>query len=240
MTTNTTRPTHPTQLMLPGQAAAPEGPVDVHMMYVMHHAFRRDLRAFASAAAHTPIEDRATWRALAARFEQLGWVLHHHHTGEDTGLWPLLRERCSTGEIATLDAMEAEHEEIDPLLEAAAAGFDRLGSDADEEARSALAAHLVAARESLGRHLAHEETEAMALVQRHLTQADWTHLEETAFKPGASLSRLAFLVPWVCEGVPAEIRDGLLASAPLPMRVVLRLAGPGFGRRERAAFRFAA
>ena len=67
--------------------------------------------AFRSArliAAHTPVDDRATWRALAARFEQFGWVLHHHHTGEDTGLWPLLRQRSSTDEIAVLDAMEAE------------------------------------------------------------------------------------------------------------------------------------
>ena len=36
------------QLRLPGQTAAHEGPVDMHMMYVMHHAFRRDLAAFAA------------------------------------------------------------------------------------------------------------------------------------------------------------------------------------------------
>ena len=33
----------PTQLFLPGQAAAPDGPDDMQMMYLMHHAFRRDL-----------------------------------------------------------------------------------------------------------------------------------------------------------------------------------------------------
>ena len=36
-------------LRLPGQAAAPDGPVDMTMMYLSHHAFRRDLAAFAEA-----------------------------------------------------------------------------------------------------------------------------------------------------------------------------------------------
>ena len=40
---------HPRQLRLPGQTAAPDGPVDMTIMYVMHHAFRRDLAAFAMA-----------------------------------------------------------------------------------------------------------------------------------------------------------------------------------------------
>jgi hypothetical protein len=55
--TEPTRPTRPSQkpvnvpqLMLPGQAAAPEGPVQAMPMYLMHHAFRRDLAAFAAAA----------------------------------------------------------------------------------------------------------------------------------------------------------------------------------------------
>ena len=39
----------PRQLRLPGQAAAPEGPVDMQTMYLMHHAFRRDLDSFAAA-----------------------------------------------------------------------------------------------------------------------------------------------------------------------------------------------
>jgi hypothetical protein len=35
----------------PDQAAAPEGPVDMIMMYVLHHAFRCDLAAFAADGA---------------------------------------------------------------------------------------------------------------------------------------------------------------------------------------------
>ena len=44
----------PEQLRFPGQAAAHPGPADMTLMYVMHHAFRRDLAAFAAAATATP------------------------------------------------------------------------------------------------------------------------------------------------------------------------------------------
>ena len=57
-------PAWPAQLRLPGQAASPEGPVDMYMMYLMHFGFRRDLAAFAAAAAATPIADRDTWDCL--------------------------------------------------------------------------------------------------------------------------------------------------------------------------------
>jgi hypothetical protein len=83
-------------LLLPGQAAAPEGPVDLAAMYLMHRAFRRDLDAFAAATAATagtPAADRQRWVRLARRFELFADVLHKHHHGEDVGLWPLLLER---------------------------------------------------------------------------------------------------------------------------------------------------
>ena len=51
------------QLRLPGQAAAPEGPIDVSTMYFMHFGFRRDLDAFVTAS-RTPVADRARWQAL--------------------------------------------------------------------------------------------------------------------------------------------------------------------------------
>jgi hypothetical protein len=36
--------------------------------------------------------------------------LHIHHTGEDTSLWPRLRAAVSSaGEVAVVDAMDAEH-----------------------------------------------------------------------------------------------------------------------------------
>jgi hypothetical protein len=234
----TARADWPTQLRLPGQAAAPEGPVDMHTMYVMHHAFRRDLTAFAKAAEATPSADRGTWQALSRRWQLFSTVLHHHHSGEDAGLWPRLMEAADAEGRATLEAMEAEHEEIDPLLEACAQGFGRLAERDDDDARAALAVRLVATRERLARHLEHEERDAIALVQRHLTEADWQALEEEHFRADLSPRDLLAIVPWAAHGIPAETRRLVLARTGLPFRVLWRLGRRSFERRERAAFRF--
>lgn len=76
---------HPTQVRLPGQAAAPDGPLDLTMMFVVHRAFRRDLENFAAAAARTPLDDGASWLALDERWQLFAAALHHHHTSRTTG-----------------------------------------------------------------------------------------------------------------------------------------------------------
>ena len=236
----TRRPEWPTQLRLPGQTAAPEGPVDMHVMYVMHHAFRRDLTAFAAAAQATPSADRETWRRLAARWELFARVLHHHHSGEDAGLWPLLMERADEAGRETLEAMEAEHGEIDPLLSSCAEGFARLAEVDDDDARAALAVRLVATRERLAHHLEHEETEAIVLVQQHLTDADWLALEEEHFRKGLSPRDLFTMVAWAAYGIPEETQRQVFAQSGLLFVVLWRLGRRGFARRERRTFRHVA
>ena len=228
----------PTQLFLPGQTAAPEGPVDMQMMYVLHHAFRRDLDRFVVAARKTPVADRATWRLLAARWQVFSAQLHHHHEGEDRAIWPWLREHGSTEDVATLDAMEAEHAEIDPILASCAAGFERLAQHDDEDARAALAVRLCAARESLGRHLRHEETEAIAIIQRVMTNAEWEQLEEEHFKAGVSFAQVLALVPWAAHDVPGPLRRQVFAKTGRPNHILWLLTRRGFERRERVAFRY--
>lgn len=238
-----TTATHPDQLRLPGQAAAPGGPVDLKMMYVMHHGFRRDLNRFAVAVGATPLEDRSTWAALAARWEGFFAVLHHHHSGEDAGLWPFLLERASDEERATLLAMEDEHSRIDPLLTACAEGFaalagDRVGTDV-EDVRAALTVRVAATRDALARHLAHEESEAMVIVQRHMTRADWERLEEEHFRKDLAFSHLRFTVCWIAEELPVGVRHDLFAEAGLPFKVLWLASRGRFRRAERRAFRYA-
>ena len=55
----------------------------MRMMYVMHHAFRRDLDLFSAAVRNTPAAERGTWALLGERWELFAEVLHEHHTVED-------------------------------------------------------------------------------------------------------------------------------------------------------------
>jgi hemerythrin HHE cation binding domain-containing protein len=227
----------PEQLFLPRQVAAPEGPVDMAMMYVAHHGFRRDLEAFCAAVRATPASDRATWRALLRRWELFSIALHHHHSGEDAWLWPVLIERAAPSEKQLLVAMENEHAEIDPALDACTSGLRRLAGTADEDARAALVVHLSATKEALYRHLAHEETETMALLQRVLAPAEWqemNHKFERSFTP----RQLAWAVPWIVTELPDEVRDALFAQpGAAPLKVVYLLFRGKFARLQREAFR---
>ena len=68
--------------------------------------------------------------ALLERWDLFALLLHDHHHKEDDYVWPLLREAGrSAGDdeaAAVLDAMEAEHATIDPLLAAVRERLDRL------------------------------------------------------------------------------------------------------------------
>ncbi|MDF1606305.1 hemerythrin domain-containing protein [Nocardioides sp. YIM 152315] len=241
---STTNSTWPRQLRLPGQVAAAEGPIDMRMMYVMHHAFRRDLDLFAAAVRATPGADRSTWALLADRWELFAEVLHEHHTVEDAGIWPALTRLGTAADVAVLDAMEAEHGEIDPLLDGCATGFRRLaqgsGQRGDEDARAALAVRVSAARESLRRHLAHEETEAIAIVQRLLTAEDWARIEEEHAGTDVRLSQVVRIVPWAAYGVPREALDRVFAQpGGRGFRLVWLLTRGRFARRHARTFRYA-
>ena len=228
--------THVPQLHLPGQAAAPEGPVDMTMMYLAHHAFRRDLRDFARAVPATPVEDRAAWRALERRWAVFADVLHHHHSGEDEHLWPALLERAQGEDRVTVEAMEDEHAEIDPLLQGCRDGLAAMVCSPSADTRSALAVRLVATRESLGRHLAHEETETIALIQRVLTAEEYDAID-AHFKKTLTPRRLVRLVPWALVGVPTEVREELFArEGGTAHRLAWLVCRGSFDRLQRAAF----
>ena len=225
------------QWRLPRQAAAPEGPVDVKMMYVMHHAFRRDLVMFAEAAAATPANDRDVWRALSRRWQVFSEILHHHHSGEDAGLWPWLLRAADADERATLDAMEAEHAEIDPILTACAKGFEAVTTATDPVAAAHLADRLAAARDTLLAHMGHEESDALALVQKYMTQADWDHVVENNFDKKTSPRLLFAAVPWIAHELPRDAVDALLAEAGLPMKLVWLATRRRFERLDERATR---
>lgn len=231
------------QLMLPGQAAAPAGPVDLTPMFLMHHAFRRDLATFEAAVRGTPVADRKTWRALDRRWQRFAAILHHHHSGEDAYIWPVLVAAVEAGgtpqDRATLDAMEAEHAEIDPMLAACARGFATLAERFDGTARSALAADLTRTRDKLAAHLGHEERDALALVQRFLTPEDWARLDKQVGS-GYPAKLVPFTLAWIMHDLPADGRaaaaDFLGTGATTLWSLALRRP---FERRERATFRYA-
>jgi hypothetical protein len=199
--------------------------IDFTEMYVTHDAFRRDLERLAAAAdagKATGPEVRAGWEAFKDQ-------LLVHHSVEDEWLWPRLAERVKDPEgLALLGDMEAEHARLDPLL----ASYD--------EALAAGAADLaVRAKEIgtvLGRHLEHEEEEALPLIQSVMTPQDWRAFGR-AMARRQGVRGASNWIPWVTEGMPQRERRRFLAKFPAPLRLVNRLLwAPRYRRRNLWAF----
>ena len=228
----------PPQLRLAGQTWVADGPHDLAGMYVMHHAFRRDVDRFAAAVAATPAADREVWQALQRRWSGFADVLHHHHSIEDEAIWPPLLDAVTRDDRAVLEAMEAEHDTIDPQLEACAAGFAAMAAGAGEDARRALDVRVSAARASLLRHLEHEETGALPLVQAHMSVEQWAASERVAEK-AFGLRDLVFLLPWVSDGLRGDEWDRTVGQCGPVVRLLHRLLRGRYAARERVAFRYA-
>jgi iron-sulfur cluster repair protein YtfE (RIC family) len=90
---------------------------DMTMMYATHDALRRDLDDIVRIAARGSQDPKTILRS-AVGWELFKSFLHVHHSAEDDLLWPAMR-RALAGDSAAqalLDAMEAEHAAIDPVL----------------------------------------------------------------------------------------------------------------------------
>lgn len=207
-------------------------------MYLMHHAFRRDLAAFAVAVATTGVNDRRRWRRLGRRWDSFARILHLHHQGEDDVLWPLLLGKVdaagdATGR-ATLEAMEAEHDEIDPLLAGCAAGLAALAAGSDADTRA-----LWPARRPPG--------SGWATTSGTRSPRRWRWCSATRPPSGRRCTRSSAGTtrpgtpcsprPGSCTAVPAELRPAALAfigpGATLAWRLLLRVP---FAVRERRDF----
>jgi hypothetical protein len=143
-----------------------------------------------------------------------GWqifkkFLKVHHSSEDETLWSPLRSHAADhqDQIELVDALEAEHAVIDPLvaaIDAAAAdrdhGHENIGDRVDE---------LVTA---LTKHLTHEEGDGLDLIDALLTPEEWRHFADVQ-RARVGDDRVVYL-PWLLEGASQQITAYINANFP--------------------------
>ena len=104
-----------------------------------------------------------------------------------------------------LEDMEAEHAVIDPQLAATREAFAAMCEHPCDDHRNALDLRLVAVRESLLTHLAHEEGQALPMLQRTLTVEENAAFERAA-QAAYPARMVPFLLPWAFAGLPDPVR----------------------------------
>ena len=235
---------------LPGTDAARHGTgdADLTLMLAAHQAFRRDLARLVRAAAAADLADPAKRQSVAAGWELFKRELHLHHTAEDELIWPALRPRLAHSEsaLSVLDAMEEEHERIDPLLAAVDAAFAQragtpggtaggmpgaVGDDWPGEDRLADVIEVLAS--TLTGHLAHEERDGLPLIGVALTAAEWRGVGfRIARKNG--LSNGGEMFAWMLDGAGAEDAAATMSQLPPPLRLLYRAVWkPRFNKTPR-------
>lgn len=203
------------------------GPADTRSMGIVHSALRRDLertRMVLSSEPHPPEERR---RALAAHLIWMMHFLHIHHTGEDVGLWPLIRAKNPAAE-ALLDRMDADHQRIAPCISALEDAARAYRDDA--QAREPLLASLAELTEVLLPHLRREELEMMPVVSATITTSEYQDVEHEHFVKPKSFMELGAEGHWIIDGLGSVDREVILHVVPaVPRFILLR----GFARSYR-------
>ena len=219
---------------------SPDNPHN-EMNTIIHHGLRRDLARLAEALQQ-PVGDEQRM-ALVRHTEWMLDTLHHHHTGEDEGVWP--RTLAKRPDLQPLvDEMQVEHDTLSAVsddLRAAARSFGLDGSDATREAFAEAVQRM---QEATLPHLEHEEQVAMPLVLDTLDDADWAYLEKHHFRAGMSLSDEGRMLMWLLDDLDDRRARMVRGAVPKPvMWLIDRRYGGSYDReasvrwRERARAR---
>lgn len=183
--------------------------LDLSIMYAVHDALRRDLFKVAEVLGGGPehtrrvLSDSRRWQFFTA-------FLTVHHTAEDEALWPLVAAKTDDAGRALLDAMEAEHGYLDPLLERV--GLLMADTDADPVE---LSDALVLLREALVQHLGHEEREALPLLDSTLSPEEWKAFGDKHRELIGEEART--YLPWLLDGLDEDRIKQLIGRMPEPL-----------------------
>ena len=210
------------------------GDADLTVMLAAHDAFRRDLARLAQAAAFADLPDPARRASVRAGWELFKRQLHLHHTAEDAIVWPALRERLTRSDHAqsVLDAMEAEHQQIDPLLAAVDDAFARAEEGRRGDVR-AIGAAADALATSLTGHLTHEERDGLPLIGLALTSAEWRRVGFKIVRKNG-LSAGGEMFAWLADGADPDQAAAAIGTLPPPARLAYRaIWKPRYARTPR-------
>jgi hemerythrin-like domain-containing protein len=170
-------------------------------------------------------------RAISRYVELLCDSIHHHHTTEDTVLWPVIQ--AGVGSHLDLSELTDDHAALDPRLDqlrARAAAF-RL-SMGDRQISGVMAVELAELSTLLTEHVNDEEMEVFPLIAEHVSVTDWASVEAAA-RQG---SRMSFDGPRSLAVMTDDERAHLTQHAGIGLRILLAVLMVRHRRLERAVF----
>jgi hypothetical protein len=197
---------------------APAEP-DLRGFLLAHAGFRTEYGRLAGAAR--AVRDAGHAALIEDQLQMVSKHLEHHHGDEDAWMWPLLRSR-RPGAVAALDALEEQHEHIDPLLH-------QVGDDG--RALPDRAGAMDELHRLLNDHLDHEERDAVPLLRAVVLPDEFKAAADRSLA-AVPKRQIPTLFGWMAScGSPEQVAS-VLTTFPLPVRLLFRLVWwPAYRRR---------
>jgi hemerythrin-like domain-containing protein len=199
---------------------------DTRDVVLLHDAFRREFRLLPGLVRETGCGQVARAATVADHLQLITGFLHHHHTGEDRLLWPVLLERADSKFAPVVLLMEAQHEGVAEQLELVEGLSTAFAATAGPQEQVALASACDVLYLLLEEHLTAEETRVLPLAERYISQQEWNEMGEEGLGtlPKRQLPIAFGMMSY--QGDPEVLAD-MIAPAPLPIRLLV----PPLGRR---------
>ncbi|AKK28737.1 hemerythrin domain-containing protein [Mycobacterium sp. EPa45] len=154
-------------------------------------------------------------QAIARYTDLLCESIHHHHTVEDTVLWPVI-DACA-GDVVDLTELTDDHAALDPRLEIIGHRANAFRVAGDRRTAALLGAELADLRNLLAEHIAEEERDIFPVIRQYVSVADWQVVEKTAQRTG----RLTFDGPRTVAAATDDERSALAKEVSPVLRLLL-------------------
>jgi Hemerythrin HHE cation binding domain len=212
---------------LPGEAAppVPDGPLLCNGgdMRILHNAFLWAYGQAPGLARSTPAGDTARSAFLGQWLADLDATLHTHHESEDEFLWDKLEQRAPACALHVAQ-MRTHHAQVAQLLEEAGPLLASWRTTADPAVGEQLADAYERMLDVLKVHLRREVVEIIPVVERVVTQEEWTAMGDHSAN-AIPKSRLLPQLGMLLASSTPEDRKSFYAALPLSVKVLWRLMG---------------
>jgi hemerythrin-like domain-containing protein len=194
-------------------------------MFSAHTMFRREFGLMPGLVRAVAAGDRQRAALVADHIVVVSSVLNHHHSGEDSYVWPPLLERCPQECASIVGAMEDQHQAIHHGLQQVEKAVAAWRDSALADARDSLAGSLDRLIPAMNEHLALEEERVVPLIEKYVTQAEYVRVaqEQGAEVPTEKLP--AVFGMFMYEADPAAI-DLAVAEMPPEVQPVIKALAP--------------
>jgi hemerythrin-like domain-containing protein len=204
----------------PGSAPG-EMQFDGREMAMVHRMFRREFLLASQVVRRVACGDTRRAHTVAAHLRFIGTTLHHHHSGEDSYVWPLLVRRAPSHVSQHLLRVMEQHRQVDAIHAEVDGELPLWSCSATADSRDRLVGALDRLAVALIDHMDYEEMHVVPVMEAHIGLEEWNQIVQTMTGGLDGDNALLILGMSMYEG-DSDIIEHTIANMPRELRAGIR------------------